>query len=169
MKKLLLLPIAVFFSFPAISQSNADLGVGAMGLVVSDIEASTAFYRDIIGMVEAGGFDLDEQWSKEAGAANNRPFKVKMFKMVDAPTATVVKLAYFDKTDKRQALSGIDNQSGVNYITLYYNYEGFANFIKRVEAAGIEKVGWVKRDRYQLVFIRDPDGVFVELVGPPDQ
>ncbi|HEY9117899.1 MAG TPA: hypothetical protein VIN11_08755, partial [Roseivirga sp.] len=81
-------------------QSNEELGVLAIGLVVSDIKASEKFYTEIVGMVPAGQFSLDEQWSKEAGAANNKPFSVKMFKMKDQPSATILKLAYFDKTAK---------------------------------------------------------------------
>ena len=148
-------------------ETPADLGVAAIGYVVSDIEKSEKFYTEILGMVPAGSFSLDEAWSQEAGAANGRPFSVKMFRMVDTNTATIVKLAYFDKIPPRPAQSGIDAYVGVNYLTLHYNeLETVANRIKK---AGIEIVGWVKRDSYQLFFIRDPDGQFIELVGPPDR
>lgn len=146
--------------------SNADLGVAAIGLVVSDIDKSTAFYTDIVGMVPAGSFSLSEEWSKDAGAANNKPFSVKMFKMVDKNSATVLKLAYFESTKKAPLKTGVDQISGVNYLTFYYN--NLDDVVTRIKAAGIEIVGWVKEINYQLVFIRDPDGVFVELVGPPE-
>ena len=168
MKKLLISLCIFILSSPLLSQSNADLGVAAIGLVVSDIEQSEDFYTNIIGMREVGGFSLDKQWSMEAGAANDQPFSVKQFKLVDAPTSTILKLAYFDHTDKVAETSGIDKRPGVNYITLFYNKSGFNEVIDRVNKAGIKKIGWVKRDSYQLVFVRDPDGVFVELVGPPE-
>ena len=82
------------------AQSNAELGVGAMGLVVSDIEASEEFYTKILGLTPIGGFSLDEQWSKEAGAANNKAFSVKQFKLQDKPSGTIVKLAYFKDAPK---------------------------------------------------------------------
>ena len=151
------------------AQSNAELGVGAMGLVVSDIEASEEFYTKILGLTPIGGFSLDEQWSKEAGAANNKAFSVKQFKLQDKPSGTIVKLAYFKDAPKTAKKSGINSSTGVNYITLYYTAEAFQKTISRIKEAQIEIVGWVKRDTYQLVFVRDPDGVFVELVAPPQK
>ena len=147
-------------------QSPADLGVAAIGFVVSDIEKSEKFYTEIIGMIPTGGFSLDEGWSAEAGAAGGKPFAVKTFKMVDGPNATTLKLAYFDKIAKRPVQEGVHSYAGVNYLTLYYH--DLDEVSERIRAAGIEILGWVKRDTYQLFFIKDPDGVFVELVGPPD-
>ena len=156
------------FQGASFSQSHAELGVAAIGLVVSDIDISEHFYKNILGLQAAGGFSLDAQWSKEAGAAHGKPFSVKQFKMKDRSSATVLKLAYFDKTEKGMDQGGIDTHSGVNYISLFYNGEAFKEVMARISASGIEKVGWVKRDSYQLVFIKDPDGVFVEIVAPPD-
>jgi len=147
-------------------ESPADLGVAAIGLVVSDIDASERFYNDILGMQPAGSFSLDEQWSEDAGAANDKSFSVKMFKLNNSKTATVLKLAYFDKVKRRPKQYGINEYAGVNYITL--NYNDLKPVADRLEKAGIKKLGWVKRDTYQLFFVRDPDGVFIELVGPPD-
>ncbi len=143
-------------------QMDDELGVLAIGLVVSDIDASEKFYTDIIGMVPAGQFSLDEQWSEDAGAANNKPFSVKMFKMKNKPSATILKLAYFDKTAKNKASKGIDIKSGVNYLT--FSYDDLAPVLTRIENAGIKIVGDVKRDNYRIIFIRDPDGIFVELI-----
>ena len=167
MNKILSLCLTLSLYFSLNAQSNAELGVGAMGIVVSDIEASERFYKEILGLSPIGGFSLDEAWSKEAGAANNRPFSVKQFKLQDRPSGTIVKLAYFEKTKKQARPKGIDKRSGVNYITLYYTKEHFDKTIERIEKAGIELVGWVKRERYQLVFVQDPDGIYVELVAPP--
>ena len=156
------------FSLNAIGQdqSPAALGVAAIGLVVSDIDRSEKFYTEILGMVPAGSFSLDETWSNEAGAANGKPFSVKMFKMVDGPSATILKLAYFEDMDDRPSQDGVNSYAGVNYLT--FHYSDLSEVAKRAENAGYKRTGWVKRDGYQLFFIRDPDGVFIELVGPPD-
>lgn len=143
-------------------QSDAELGVLAIGFVVSDIEASEKFYTDIIGMVPAGQFSLDNQWSEEAGAANDKPFSVKMFKMKNRASATILKLAYFEKTKKQKTKKGIDVSSGVNYLT--FSYDDLTPVLTRVENAGINIIGDVKRDNYRIIFIRDPDGVFIELI-----
>ena len=149
-------------------ETAADLGVMAIGLVVSDIESSEYFYTEIIGMVPAGEFSLDSEWSEAAGAANGKPFSVKMFRMQDRKSATILKLAYFDATENRPEQNGLDTFAGVNYLTINYSAEAFSNVIKRIEDAGIRKTGWVKKENYQLFFVRDPNGVFVELIGPPD-
>jgi catechol 2,3-dioxygenase-like lactoylglutathione lyase family enzyme len=146
--------------------SPAELGVAAIGLVVSNIETSEDFYKNVLGFEPTGGFTLDSTWSQEAGAANDNPFAVKMFKLVNAKTATILKLAYFDSVAKRPDQSGVDSYAGVNYLTFYY--PDLATVNERLVNAGIEKLGWVKRDTYQLIFVRDPDGVFIELIGPPD-
>lgn len=143
-------------------QSNEELGVLAIGLVVSDIEASEKFYTEIVGMVPSGQFSLDEQWSKEAGAANNKPFSVKMFKMKNMDSATILKLAYFDKTSKQKEKKGIDVSSGVNYLT--FSYKSLDPVIERIEKAGIKIIGDVKREGYRIIFINDPDGMYVEMI-----
>lgn len=167
MKKIIWIIFLLLFKFQMdAQQSPADLGVAAIGLVVSDINKSEAFYTEIVGMVPAGEFSLNAEWSREAGAAGGKPFSVKMFKMRNAPSATVLKLAYFEHTDHRPEQNGIHSFSGVNYLTFHFGE--LATVKHRVEKAGIEILGWVKRENYQLFFIRDPDGVFIELVGPPD-
>lgn len=167
MKPLLILFWLFTISFTSVCQeSPAELGVMAVGLVVSDIEASEKFYTEVLGMVPSGQFSLDETWSKEAGAANDKPFSVKMFKLQNKNTATTLKLAYFNETDQRPESKGVDTYAGVNYLTLYY--ENIYEVIDRVDQAGIPRLGWVKREGYQLVFIQDPDGVYIEIVGPPD-
>jgi len=169
MRNLFSLLLIVTISLPvAARQNQAELGVAAIGYVVTDIEASEKFYTEIVGMIPAGGFSLDQSWSDEAKATNGRPFSVKLFKLVDSPTATVLKLAYFESMEERPSQSGLDEFAGVNYLTLYYSAEGFSEVVQRVQDAEIEIIGWVKRDTYQLFFIKDPDGVFVELIGPPD-
>lgn len=147
---------------------RAELGVAAIGLVVSDIESSENFYTQIIGMSPAGAFSLDEEWSKEAGAAGNRPFSVKMFKIKEGASATILKLAYFDKIAPRPPQTGIDVNAGVNYITFHLSMDDFKSTVDRIKKAKIDILGWVKRETYQLLFIKDPDGVFVELVAPPE-
>lgn len=168
MKKVYISLLLVLFLGIVRSQNTAaDLGVAAIGLVVSDIEKSEKFYTQIIGMSAAGAFSLDEEWSKEAGASGNRPFSVKMFKIKEVASSTILKLAYFDKVAPRPPQTGIDVNAGVNYLTFHLSMDDFKSTVDRIKKAKIDIIGWVKRDTYQLLFIKDPDGVFVELVGPP--
>ncbi len=158
---LLLIAAAISSVF---AQSPADLGVGAIGLVVSDIEASEQFYTEVIGMQPAGEFSLDSDWSDQAGMSGGMPFSVKMFKMVNESSATILKLAYFEETDRRESIRNVGEISGVNYLTL--NYNDLEDVEKRVTEADIEIIGRVSGKGYSLIIIKDPDGIFIELVGP---
>ena len=82
--------------------------------------------------------------------------------MKNRASATILKLAYFEKTNKQKAKKGIDVSAGVNYLT--FSYDDLTSVLTRVENAGIDIIGDVKRDNYRIIFIRDPDGVFIELI-----
>ena len=138
----------------------------AIGYVVSDINRSERFYTEVIGMQPAGSFQLDTTWSREAGVADNRPFAVKMFRMGTGQEATRLKLAYFEESSPRPAQSGLDTPAGINYLTL--NYESLQPVVNRLNRADIPILGYVRWEGYQLIFIRDPDGLYLELVGPPE-
>ena len=149
------------------SSALAQTGqISAIGYVVEDIDRSEAFYTKVLGMQAVGGFSLDTTWSREAGAAHGRPFSVKQFKLGDGPGATLLKLAYFDSSAPRPHQQGLDTPAGVNYLTL--SYPDLAPLVARLEKAGIPILGYVRRKEYQLIFTRDPDGLFIELVGPPN-
>lgn len=165
--KIILAIVLVLCVHSALAQNEpteADLGVAAIGLVVSDIEKSEQFYTDILGMKPYASFELTKQWSDEAGMSNGLPFAVRMYRLVEQNSATVLKLAYFDDGVPRKAFpSGINEVSGVNYLTFHYN--NLEPVLKRIRQAGIEIIGDVERS-YKLVIIRDPDGVYIELVQP---
>ncbi len=139
--------------------------ISAIGYVVEDIDRSEKFYTEILGMTPAGSFSLDTTWSREAGAAAGRPFSVRQFRLGDGPGATVLKLAYFEASAPRTPQDGLDTPAGVNYLTL--SYKDLQPVVARLGEAGIPILGLVIRESYQLLFVRDPDGLFIELVGPP--
>jgi len=168
MKKPLHIFLSLLLSISLHSQSKAELGVAEIALVVSDIKASEHFYKDIIGFVEAGEFNIDQQFSRETGVANDQPFTIRMLKQSDLPSATILKLVFFKKPAKQSRLDDINTKTGVNYITFHYDAKGFKKVTQSIETAGLEKTGWVKRDGFQLYFIKDPDGLFVEIIGPHD-
>ena len=147
-------------------ESSAELGVGAIGLVVSDLAESKHFYVDILGFSRTGGFSLGEEWSNEAGFSDGKPFSVEVFKLVDSPTATVLKLADFSTTRRAELSENISEFSGANYLT--FNYQNLEDVLSRVEDEGKKIWGHIVRSNYQVVILRDSDGVFVELVAPPN-
>ncbi|MEN8788655.1 MAG: VOC family protein [Flavobacteriaceae bacterium] len=162
MYKFSLIAILLLFGCSKLFSQPADLGVGAVGLVVSDLKKSQEFYTDVIGMKEVGGFELSAEWAQEAGMSDNRPFAVKIFKMRETNTATMLKLAYFDEVKSSEKMKAIGQSAGVNYITFYLNE--LRGVKERIKNANITVIGEVERDAYTLIIVQDPDGVFVELI-----
>ena len=137
----------------------------AVGLVVSDIETSEKFYTEILGFTQFYEFSLDEAWADKAGMGNGKALSVKMFRLGGGPTAAALKLAYFAEAPAKKITSGIDVESGVNYLTL--RYQDSSDVKKRIKSAGIPIVGEVVGPGYELFIVRDPDGVFIEIIQPP--
>ncbi len=162
MYKYTIVALLLLFGSTKLFSQPAELGVGAIGLVVNDLKKSEKFYTEIIGMKEAGGFELSEEWAQEAGMSENRPFAVKVFKMRNTNTATMLKLAYFDEVKASEDSKGIGQNAGVNYITFYL--DELKGVKERIKNAGIAVIGEVEREAYKLVIVRDPDGIFVELI-----
>ena len=161
MRKTLLL-LMLFMTISGLAQAGQ---IAAIGYVVADIDRSEAFYTKVLGMRAAGSFSLDSTWSREAGAANGRPFSVRMFRLGEGSGATILKLAYFEASEPRPPQEGLDTPAGVNYLTL--TYPDLEPVVVRLRQAGTPILGYVQREEYQLIFTRDPDGLFIELVGPP--
>lgn len=136
----------------------------AVGLVVSDIEASEKFYTEVIGFHKFYEFSLDEAWADQAGMGNGKALSVKMYRLGEGPGAAALKLAYFDEAPAKKEVSGIDVEAGVNYLTLWF--KDSAEVRQRIEDAGIPIVGEVAGPGYQLFIVRDPDGVFIEILQP---
>jgi catechol 2,3-dioxygenase-like lactoylglutathione lyase family enzyme len=89
-----------------------------------------------------------------------------MFRLGEGPGATLLKLAYFEASDPRPPQEGLDTPAGVNYLTL--GYPDLGPVVARLRQGGIPILGYVQRETYQLIFVRDPDGLFIELVGPAE-
>ncbi|WP_204336046.1 VOC family protein [Leptobacterium flavescens] len=136
-----------------------------MGVVVSDMERSLDFYKNILGMKETGGFDINSDFGKRSGLSNGLPFQVKILKLEDSPQANQFKLVSFGK--KRASIpEHIQDDTGVQYITIFVN--SVTPFLNRIRENNIELLGETPiklGDNRNFLLIRDPDGIFVELIG----
>ncbi len=145
--------------------SNFDKPTISIGLLVSDMDASTAFYTGIIGMQETGGFPVDSVFAKESGLSGGVPFDVKILKLENSEAASEFKMVSFGKETigKEQV---IQDQNRMRYMTIFVT--SMTPILERVKKAGIpvlSEPGLTIRDGRQFVLLQDPDGVFVELIG----
>lgn len=151
----------------AFARTTIDLGV-----VVSDIDKSAQFYTEVIGFKEIKGFEVNGHFAADAGLTNGKPLNIRVFVLGDDPSATKLKLMQIKGVDMKKSDNHfIHSQSGFRYLTIYINDTNTA--LERMKKAGVKAIGKgtneipadIAKGMF-LTIIRDPDGNFVELVGP---
>ncbi len=138
-----------------------------IGVVVADLERSLDFYVNVIGMSKVNEFEIDEDFSRKSGLAGGAPFRVHVLKLEDHPEATSWKLISFGKEGTHPIPEFIQDDTGMQYITL--RVKSLAPLLERIRKHDIELLGQTPvpfdAERY-FALIRDPDGTFIELIGP---
>jgi catechol 2,3-dioxygenase-like lactoylglutathione lyase family enzyme len=144
--------------------SSPTIGIG---VVVGDLGKSLDFYTNVIGMVQTGGFEIGEDFSKKSGLADGLPTQVKILRLGKGEEATQWKLMSFGDKAKSAQNKFIHNQTGMRYITILVT--DLTPILKRIKDRQIKLLGQTPvalgRDS-QFVLIQDPDGTFIELIGP---
>lgn len=145
-------------------------GVLEIGLVCSDLNKSLDFYKNIIGMTEAGGFEVEGQLGVDLGLSDGRPFTVKKLKLVDSPTATILKLAHCPGVpDSLRPPAYVHDAPGVQYLSIEV---ASTKLIKeRLSKNGYKLLGKTPvsmGEGREFVMVQDPNGVFIEIVGSPE-
>lgn len=140
-----------------------------IGMVVSDLEESMEFYKDVIGFVQVDRteFDVDADFGKRSGLTDSLEFHVEVLKLGRGDRATQLKLMSFGDRAKKQDNEYIHTQTGIQYLTIFVTE--LNPILERIEEAEIELLGEtpIPLDaRRHFVMVKDPDGTFVELIGP---
>lgn len=124
-----------------------------VGLVTTNIEAMTEFYGGFLGLPFQADLDFPGGTMKRYGVGTN--VVIKLVTLDEAPAAPV-------------AAGGGAAQAGIRYFTLVV--KNLTDTARQISEAGYEMVqplaefapvpgmGWL--------FVADPDGNWVELVGP---
>lgn len=158
---------AMLLTFAAYGQSNFSSKLIGVGVVVSDLERSLDFYVNGIGMVKAGGFDLDEDFTKRSGLSGGVPFSVTVLKLEDSREANEWKLMSFGKKANHPQQKFIQDDTGMQYITI--NVKALKPVMERLEKMNVPFLGSTPtalNSNLQFLLVQDPDGTFVELIGP---
>lgn len=144
--------------------SSTTIGIG---VVVSDLGKSLDFYTNVIGMVQTGSFEINADFSKKSGLADGLPTRVNVLRLGSGEEATQWKLMSFGDKAKPQQNNFIHSQTGMRYITILVT--DLTPILKRINDRKIKLLGETPvslgRDS-QFVLIQDPDGTFIELIGP---
>ncbi len=163
----------LFFSFAITSKaqnspsgefSNPTIFVGS---VVTDLDKSVDFYTNIIGMKKTGAFSVDGEKAKELGLTDGKKIDVTVLKLEDSPQANEWKLMSFGTKSGHKKPKYINDDTGMQYITILVNH--LEPIMKRIENNDIKilsgKPSKLDENRF-FILVQDPDGTFIELIGP---
>jgi len=149
------------------AQSNFTNKTIGVGVVVADMERSLNFYVKGIGMVKTGNFTINEEFGKRGGLTGGTAVEVNILKLENSPEATDWKLMSFGKKAAHPAQKFIQDDTGPQYITI--QVKSLKPIIDRLKEQKVTFLGStptpLTKDSH-FVLVQDPDGTFVELIGP---
>lgn len=168
MKKFFFIFLAAFLgSNLANAQSNFTSPLIGVGVVVKDLDKSVDFYVNTIGMVKTGGFSLDADFAKRSGLSNGVPFSVVVLKLENSDSANEWKLMSFGNNPDHKKPAYVQDDLGMQYITI--NVKALTPVMDRLKQKGVKFLGDtptpLSGNRFFLL-VQDPDGNFIELIGP---
>lgn len=143
-----------------------------LGVVVSDVDKAVEFYTKAIGFTEVKGFKVSAKLAADGGLTARQPLDIRVLILGEEDSATKLKLMAVPGVDsKRSDNSFIHSQLGYSYLTIFVTDTDAA--MARLKKAGVNPIakGPVELPENLapgvfLTVVRDPDGNFVELVGP---
>ncbi len=139
----------------------------SVGVVVEDLNKSLDFYLNVIGMVKTGEFSVDAAKAKELGLSNGNRFDVKVLKLENSENAPEWKLMSFGKKATHPKQNYVPDDTGMQYITIFV--KSMKPILERIKQHNVKTLGITPTkldETRQFVAIQDPDGNFIELIGP---
>ena len=139
----------------------------SVGLVVEDLNKALDFYINVIGMVKTGEFSVDATKANELGLSNGNSFDVKVLKLENSENAAEWKLMSFGKKAGHAKSTYVPDDTGMQYITIYI--KSMKPVLERIRKHGVKMLGKTPTmldPNRQFVLVQDPDGTFIELIGP---
>lgn len=145
------------------SKPSADLGI-----VVGDLDKSATFYKEVLGCQEVQGFSVPAEFATSLGLVDNHSLKVRVLVLGEGQVRTQLKLMSFPNAQgKKTDQTFIHSSVGFSYLTLHVSDLNAS--IERLKKAKVKLEGKTPvplGGGNALVVCRDPDGNFIELIGP---
>ncbi|MFW5877751.1 MAG: VOC family protein [bacterium] len=144
--------------------TNPDI---QMGMVVSDLDASLHFYTAIIGMVQTGSFDVKPEKARQLGLTDGKELNVTVLRLKDSEASNQLKIMSFGNKYDMNQKQYINDDLGVQYFTIYP--KSLKPVLERIKENDIPMLGDTPvklNEKDSFIMIQDPDGTFIELIGP---
>ncbi len=159
---LLFLPI-LFVS----AQSEFSSPVFSVGVVVENLEKSIDFYTEVIGMTQTGSFSVSKEKCTNLGLTNKYQLDVTILKLEDSPQSGEWKLMSVGTKANHPKQNFLTDDTGMQYITIFVKH--VLPVMERAKKHGVDILSQepssLDNDR-KFILIQDPDGTFIELIGP---
>lgn len=157
---------------PGFAQNNTQTNAFtsetiSVGVVVSDLEKSVEFYTQVIGMKKTGGFSVNADMGKRTGLTDGVPVSITVLKLGESKTATEWKLMSFGKPAAHPKQTRLQDDTGMQYITLHV--KALKPVLERIKSHQVKLLGetpLLLGGTSYFALVQDPDGTFVELIGP---
>jgi catechol 2,3-dioxygenase-like lactoylglutathione lyase family enzyme len=155
------------------AKSNFSRQTIDLGVVVTDAQKSLAFYKDVIGFEEVSGFEVKGKFPKAVGLTDGSSLNVHVLVLGEDESATKLKVMQVDSKQPARAIDQpyIHTVAGFSYLTIFVEDVDLvlANAKKHGHGAYAKSPQILPKGFPQdlcLLMLKDPDGNFVEIVGP---
>jgi len=160
--------LAALPSLASAAEGEFSKPVIDIGMVVKDSERTAQFLTNVAGFKEVRGFSVNAEGARKIGLVDGYPAEVRVFMLEGTEPATLIKVLSFPKAQGKQADQAfIHSTLGFKYLTLYVT--DMNQILARLKKAGVPTLGETPMQMGAgtwLVAIKDPDGNFIEFVGP---
>jgi len=167
------LSFLIILTYSQANSSNFPNQTIDLGVVVSDIEKSLHFYKNVIGFQEKEGFKVAGKFPKLVGLTDGANLEIHVLKLGEEKTATKLKLMQVNGKKKTRILeqSYIHTVTGFSYLTIFVNdveqvIKNATKYGYKAHAQSPQILPTGLPQDVCLLMLKDPDGNFVEIVGP---
>jgi lactoylglutathione lyase len=137
-----------------------------LGLCVSDLDRSLRFYCDGLGFTRGGGFDLESTPANGLDRALEVDGPARLRSQWISHGALQIELLAFAAPSSGGTPSAHRNQRGLTHLAFTVD-DVDAAAARLVEHGGTRLDTTRSNPGVELVFVADPDGTRVELMGTP--
>lgn len=174
MKKIIAGLFIALFAFQSSQAAEEEFAKKTIniGMIVSDLEKSMKFYKDVIGFVQVDRteFDVPADFGKKSGLTDSIGLHVEVLKLGKGEDATELKMMTFGDKAKKQENEYLHSNTGIQYLTIFVTE--LKPILERIEKNKVKLLGECPvplGEKNHFVLIKDPDGTFVELIGPMEK
>ena len=143
-------------------------GIVDVGMVAEDLERTVKFYTEVVGLKEVKGFEASAEKATQFGLTDNQPAKVRVFVLGDSQDSSRLKIMAFPKRPgAKPDQKFIHSTIGISYLTL--RVSDMDDALARLKKAKVKTLGKTPASlggKMRITVFHDPDGNFVELIGP---